>query len=135
MSQEYGEQDYVELLNDAFAAISGNDLEGLLSLTDPEVEFHSLIAESEGQTYQGRDGVREWWEQVKGALGGLRFEAEEIRIEGDRAVVKVLVTSRMGDVAVPQRMWQATRARNGRAIWWGIYRTEAEALEAARLSE
>ncbi len=128
-------QENVELLKDAFAAISRSDLNGLLSLTDPEVEFHSLIAEAEDRTYRGHDGVREWWEQVKGSLGGLRFEAEAIRIEGDWAVVKVLVTSRMGDVAVPQRMWQATRARNGKAIWWGIYRTEAEALEAAGLEE
>ncbi len=128
-------QENVEILNDAFAAISRSDLNGLLSLTDPEVEFHSLIAESEGRTYRGHDGVREWWEEVKGSLGGLRFEAEAIRSEGDWAVVKVLVTSRMGDVAVPQRMWQASRARNGKAIGWGIYRTEAEALEAAGLSE
>ena len=125
----------VELLKNAFAAINRSDLEGVLSLADPEVEFHSLIAEAEGQTYRGHDGVREWWEQVKGSLGGLRFEAEAIRSEGDWAVVKVLVTSRMGDVAVPQRMWQATRVRNGKAIWWGIYRTEPEALEAAGLSE
>ena len=128
-------QENVEIVKDAFAAITRSDLNRLLSLTDPEVEFHSLIAEAEGQTYQGHDGVREWWEQVKGSLGGLRFEAEAIRSEGDWAVIKVLVTSRMGDVAVPQRMWQTTRARNGKAIWWGIYRTEAEALEAAGLSE
>ena len=128
-------QENVEILNNAFAAINRSDLSGLLSLTDSEVEFHSLIAEAEGQTYRGHDGVREWWEQVKGALGGLRFEAEAIRSEGEWAVVKVLVTSRIDDVAVPQRMWQASRARNGKAIWWGIYRTEGEALEAAGLSE
>ena len=128
-------QDNVEILNNAFAAINRSDLSGLLSLTDSEVEFHSLIAEAEGQTYRGHDGVREWWEQVKGSLGGLRFEAEAIRSEGEWAVVKVLVTSRMDDVAVPQRMWQASRARNGKAIWWGIYRTEVEALKAAGLSE
>jgi ketosteroid isomerase-like protein len=52
-------QENVEILKEAFAAISQGDLEGFLSLTDPEVEFHSLIAESEGQTYRGHDGVRE----------------------------------------------------------------------------
>ncbi len=128
-------QENVELLKDAFAAINRSDLNRFLSLTDSEVEFHSLIAESEGQTYRGHDGVREWWEQVKGSLGGLRFEAEAIRTEGEWAVVKVLVTSRMGDVTVPQRMWQASRARNGKAVWWSMYRTEGEALEAAGLTE
>ena len=101
-------QENVEIIEDAFAAMSRSDLNRLLSLTDPEVEFHSLIAEAEDQTYRGHDGVREWWEQVKGSLGGLRFEAEAILTEGDWAVV-VLVTSRIGDVTVPQRMWQASR--------------------------
>ena len=68
-------QENVEIIKDAFAAISRSDLNMLLSLTDPEVEFHSLIAEAEDQTYRGHDGVREWWEQVKASLGGLRFEA------------------------------------------------------------
>ena len=125
----------VELVKRAYAAMSRNDLQGFLSITAPEVEFHSLIAESEGTTYRGHDGIRDWWEQVKGALGGLRFEAEAIRVEGEWAVVKVLVTGRIGDVTVPQRMWQAVRARNGKAVWWSTYRTEAEALEAAGLSE
>jgi hypothetical protein len=34
-----------------------------------------------------------------------------------------------------QTSWQIVRGRNGRAIWMGIYRTEAQALEAAGLSE
>ena len=128
-------EENVELVNRADAAMSRNDLQGFLSVTAPEVEFHSLIAESEGTTYRGHDGIRDWWEQVKGALGGLRFEAEAIRVEGDWAVVKVLVTGRIGDATVPQRMWQAVRARSGKAVWWSTYRTEAEALEAAGLSE
>ena len=125
----------VELVKRAYAAMSRNDLQGFLSVTAPEVEFHSLIAESEGTTYRGHDGIMDWWEKVKGALGGLRFEAEAIRVEGEWAVVKVLVTGRIGDVTVPQRMWQAVRARNGKAVWWSTYRTEAEALAAAGLSE
>jgi hypothetical protein len=67
--------------------------------------------------------------------GGLRYEAEEVRGIGDCTVAKLLVTGRAGGVAVPQSMWCATRIRNRRAIWWGVYRTEAEALRAAGLSE
>ncbi len=81
-------EENVELVKRAYAAMSRNDLQGFLSVTAPEVEFHSLIAELEGTTYRGHDGIRDWWEQVKGALGGLRFEAEAIRVEGEWAVVK-----------------------------------------------
>jgi len=30
-------------------------------------------------------------------------------------------------------MWQATRMRDGKVSWWGVFRTEPEALEAAGL--
>ena len=122
-------------MREAYAAINRGDIGVMLALTDPEVEFVSLIAESEGRTYRGHDGVREWWETVKNSLGGLHFEAEEVRGLDDCTVAKLLVTARAGGVAVPQRMWHATRFRDGKAIWWGVYRTEADALETAGLSE
>jgi ketosteroid isomerase-like protein len=128
-------QENVELMNDAYAAINRGDLEAFLSLIDLEVEFNSLIAELEGQTWRGHDRVGDWWERVKSSLGGLRYETEEVRGIGDCTVAKLLVTGRAGGVAMPQSMWCATRIRNRRAIWWGVYRTEAEAVQATGLSE
>jgi hypothetical protein len=72
---------------------------------DPDVEFTSLVAESEGKTYRGHEGVREWWEKVRGALGGLRYEIEDMRDLGDVVVTRV--------------------------VWWGVFRSEEEAMEAA----
>ena len=127
-------EENVELVNRAYAAMSRNDLQGFLSvLLRGRVPL--LDCGVGGDDIPGPRWIRDWWEQVKGALGGLRFEAEAIRVEGDWAVVKVLVTGRIGDATVPQRMWQAVRARSGKAVWWSTYRTEAEALEAAGLSE
>jgi hypothetical protein len=31
---------------------------------------------------------------------------------------------------VQQQMWQAVRIRDGRAVWWGTFRSEREALDA-----
>jgi hypothetical protein len=36
-------------------------------------------------------------------------------------------------VEVTQTMWQAAVVRDGKLVWWGIFRTEDEALEAAGL--
>ena len=122
----------------AYAAINGGDLEGFLALVDPQVEFRSLIAEAEGSAYRGHDGVRDWWEGVAAALGGLRFEVQELDVRGDRAVTELLVSGTMEGVAVTQRMWQAVVFREGKVIWWSTFRTEAEAREAvesAGLSE
>jgi len=49
--------------------------------------------------------------------------------------VRQRIIRKVEDVEVPQTMWQVIRVRDGRAAWWEIFRTEAEALEAAGLSE
>jgi ketosteroid isomerase-like protein len=58
MSQENVE---VRALADAaFEALNAADLDRFLALTTEDVEFTSLIAEAEGATFRGRDGVRAW---------------------------------------------------------------------------
>jgi ketosteroid isomerase-like protein len=61
-----------EIARRAYAAVAEDDLEGFLALVEPDVEFNSLIAEVEGKTYRGHDGVREWWEGIKAQLGAAR---------------------------------------------------------------
>lgn len=123
-------QENVEIARAAYAAINLGDLEGFLALIDPDVEFLSLVAEVEGRVYRGHDGVREWWEGVANALGGLRFDVQEIHDLGDRGYAELVVTASVGGVDVPQRMWQAFVVRDGKPAWWATFRTEGEALEA-----
>jgi ketosteroid isomerase-like protein len=127
-----------QIANAAYATLNRGDLEGFLALVDPEVEFRSLIAEAEGQTYHGHDGVRDWWEEVVQPLGGLRFHPEVIHDFGDRGFAELIVTGTVEGVDIPQRMWQAFLFRDGKPIWWATFRTEAEAraaLEAAGSQE
>ena len=111
-----------------YAALARRDLEAFLELVDPDVEFTSLIAESEGQTYRGHVGVRQWWEQVVDALGGLRFRVEHLREVGDRVLVTIDVTGHVEGVDVSQTMYQVLRVREGRAVSWHSFRTREEAL-------
>jgi ketosteroid isomerase-like protein len=128
MSQENG-----DLEEAAFAALDQRNLDAFLALIHPEVEFRSLVAEVEGTTYRGHDGVREWWDTMAAALGGIRFEAEQARWYGDRGIIRVRVVGSVEGVEVPVRQWQAVRVLDGLIVWWGIFRTEAEALEAVEL--
>lgn len=121
------------LASEAYAAIDRRDLAGFLSIVHTEVEFRSLVAEAEGRVYHGHAGVREWWERVAEALGGLRFESEAISLHGTGAYAKILVTANVSGVEVPQTMWQAFRLRDGKPIWWATYRSEAEARAALEL--
>jgi ketosteroid isomerase-like protein len=120
-----------EIAGRAFAAVAQDDLEGFLALVEPDVQFNSLIAEAEGKTYRGHDGVREWWETIKPLLGGLRWEREEIREVGeDRILVSFRVVGSLEGAPLAQTMFQAVRGRAGKIAWWGVFRTEAEALDA-----
>ena len=98
----------------AFALLERRDLEGSLPLVDPDVEFRSLIAESEGRDYRGHEGFRDWWASVAGAMGGVRFEPLEIHEAGDGVCVKLAATGTVEGVDVSQRMWQAVRYRGER---------------------
>ena len=118
------------MVESAYDALNRRDLEAFLALSDPEVEVVSLIAESEGGTYRGHAGVREWWRDVAGSLGGIQFEAEEIReLDDETLLVRVRTAGEVADVQVEQVMWQAIAIRDGLALWWQPFRSEQEALE------
>jgi ketosteroid isomerase-like protein len=128
-------EENVEIAKRIYASINRRDLDGFLAQIDPDVEFTSLIAEAEGQTYRGHDGVREWWDRVVGSLEGLQLEPEEIRDFNNRGLIKVRATAEVEGVEVTQTMWQAYHLRDGVPVWWGFFRTEAEALDTTGLRE
>ena len=69
----------------AVEALNSADLDRFLALTTEDVEFTSLIAEAEGTTFRGRDGVRTWWETVVASFQDVRWEMLElITVADDR---------------------------------------------------
>jgi ketosteroid isomerase-like protein len=127
-------QENVELMEAAAAAIERKDLDAFLALAHPDIEFHSLIAEAEGRSFKGYEGVREWWDTV---IESLEVQPRPEEIEGfrDRGIGCLRLAGRIAGVEVPQTMWMSWRVRDGLLIWWATFRTEAEALEAAGLKE
>jgi ketosteroid isomerase-like protein len=128
-------QENVETFRRGFAAVNHGDLDGFLASAHPDVEFTSLIAEAEGETFRGHEGIRRWWNEVVLPLGGLHGGPDEVRDLGDTVLGRVVATYRPEGVEVRQTIWIVVRYRDGMATWWRFFRTEAEALEAAGLSE
>jgi len=118
-----------------YGALNSGDLDAFLALTTEDVEFTSLVAEMEATTFRGHDGIRAWWETVRGAFEGVRWELLDVRDAGDRGVIRLRMCGELSGIPLEQTMWQAVRLRDGKGSWWAIYRTEAEALEAVGLSE
>ena len=119
-----------------YEALNANDFDRFLAYMADDVEFSSLIAEAEGASFRGREGVRAWWETVVGSFEWLRWEVLEIiPASGGRGIIQIRITGTLGGVAVEQTMWQATIVRDGRVRWWAVVRTKREALEAVGLSD
>jgi ketosteroid isomerase-like protein len=117
----------------AYGALNSGDLEGFLAVVDEDVEFTSLVAEAEGTSFRGHQGVRSWWDTVYRAFEDPRWEVLEVRPSADRSVIKIRMSGTLRGVEVAQTMWQATRVDDGKVCWWAFFRTEEEALEAAGL--
>src|SRR6478672_11662394 len=123
------------LAEEAFGALNARDLDGFLAVATEDVEFTSLVAEVEGTTFRGHDGVRTWWETVRGAFEGVTWELLDFRGGAERGVLHFRMAGMLSGVPVEQTMWQAVKARGGKLSWWATFRTEREALEAVGLRE
>ena len=122
-----------ELARKAWVYLDERDLDGFLGIIHEDIEFVSLVAEAESGTFRGHDGVRVWWEQVGEALGGLRYEPEEMWDLGEGAVLtRLVVSGTYSGVEVPQTMWHILKVRDQKAEWWGSFRTREEAMGAYR---
>jgi ketosteroid isomerase-like protein len=118
-----------EITRSSWVYVDERDLEGFLSIVHEDVEFESVVAEAEGGTFEGHEGVRVWWEQVGESLGTLSYRPKEMQDLGDDAVLTQLVVSgTAGGVEIPMTMWHAVQVRDGKAAWWGSFRTKEEAL-------
>jgi ketosteroid isomerase-like protein len=118
----------------AYGAINAGDLDAFLELTTEDVEFTSLVAEAEGATFRGHDGVRAWWDTIRGAFEEAHWEVLDTQGAGSRGVAYIRIAGTLGGVPLEQAMWQAVELRDGKVCWWAFFRSEAEALEAAGLT-
>jgi ketosteroid isomerase-like protein len=119
--------EYTDVSLKAYEAVTKDDLDAFLAVTDENVEFNSLM---EDKTYRGHDGVREWWGNVINALADVPLELADVSDDGDRGFVKIEVKG--GDSALPDAIWQAAKVKGGKAVWWGIFTKEKQAVKALK---
>jgi ketosteroid isomerase-like protein len=127
-----------ENVREALDAFNRRDLDALLALSDPDIEITPLIVQMEGGgSYRGHEGVRSWWEDLLGVFPDFSGEIEEVRDLGDMTVARLRLRAHHAgsDARVEETTWFAIEWRHDKVIWWRTFRSEAEALEAAGLSE
>lgn len=130
-------QENVELYHRAVDAFNRRDLEAFVALSDPHGQFTSRLVQVEGRSYHGLDGAREWWRDLLTIIPDFSVAILEAHDQGAFVIALVRAHGHGLDSGAPfdQTLWQASEWRRGKTVWWQMFGTEAEALEAARQRE
>jgi ketosteroid isomerase-like protein len=126
----------VEVAKRAFDAFNRRDVDAFMELTTSDFEFYpSLLGAVEHRSFSGREGVEQYFKDVREAWEEFLVLADEFRDLGDR----VLQIGRMkgrgkgSGVPVETPYWAITDCRDGKVSCVRAYLDHAEALRAAGL--
>ena len=134
-------QENVEVVKRVIQAINERDLDGLLAVCDPEVEFHALTAQSqwpgEPPVLRGHEGAKHLFRVLDSDFDENRIEPQEFIDAGERVVVLTELSAIGKQSRVPVRMNEALvfTISDGRLVRLQVCGTREKAFEVAGLSE
>jgi ketosteroid isomerase-like protein len=129
-------QTNIDLVKKGMEAWNREDIEELITLSDPDVEFVSIFAGLEGRTYRGYNGLREYFADIRDTWTEFHRDIEKmIDAGGDQVVVffHLRGMARASGVPVDEQVTTIFRLRGGRLYRMVVFRDRDEALEAAGL--
>jgi ketosteroid isomerase-like protein len=116
-----------------FAAFAERDVERVLELTHPEMEFTAMTNDFAGRTepYRGHEGIREYFRDVSLVWDDLRLTPRDYREVGDGVLVLGRVTARSAARIVDGSTGWLWRVRDGLVVYGRVYASAADAERAA----
>lgn len=131
-------QQNVDLMRRAYKAFDSGDIEAMIALCHPNVEFHSTFAAVGGAVYHGHDGMRSWHRELKDVWGeDIRWEAEVYFDLGEQTLAFQVAHARGrhsgADVALPGAF--VVRWHDGLAVYGKGYAHREDALSDLGVSE
>jgi ketosteroid isomerase-like protein len=116
-----------------FAAFATRDVEGVLALVAPDVEFRPMTSEVVGRTepYRGHDGMRTYFADAARVWEELRLTPQEFREVGDVVLVIGRVSAHSPSRTIVGSTGWIFRLREGRVVQGRVFRSAADAIRAA----
>ncbi|MBA2764117.1 MAG: nuclear transport factor 2 family protein [Thermoleophilaceae bacterium] len=116
-------------------AVEHRDLDALMHLTDPEVDWHSAFAL--GGHYRGHAGMRQYMKDMNDAWGIVRLDVEAKLGVGDIVVFvgNIHYKGKGSGVEDETRSGYVLKFHDGRCISFRPFREPEAALEALGLPE
>ncbi|MGH2952365.1 MAG: nuclear transport factor 2 family protein [Solirubrobacterales bacterium] len=132
-------EENVKQVRSGYEAFARGDVDAVLELLDPDVDWHPAIAPILGvETMRGTEAVRRFL--TRDLFEGFdQFRADPLSFEdlGDFVLVMVRYTGRgeSSGIELDQRFATLYELRDGKTVTMRDYSTREEALMAAGLSE
>jgi ketosteroid isomerase-like protein len=122
----------IEVVKAMFAAFAARDLETVLNLADPDIEFTAVTGEHAGRTdpYRGHDGLRAYFRDVAELWEELRLTPREFRPAGDLVLVTGKVSGRSRVRTVTGSTGWLWKVRDGKVVYGRVYASAADAIAA-----
>ena len=127
----------MKIVRRAHEALNAGNVDELLTLCHPDFQLDMSDRVLNPATYQGHDGIRQFFSEVHEVWERYVWEPEELRDEGD-IVVALLRTKGRGrgsGVEIDRKTAMIWTLRGGKALRLRFYREPENALEAAGLRE
>jgi ketosteroid isomerase-like protein len=128
----------VQIARETFDAIRRRDIDRLVDLYDPDIEFQPLTGmEVELGGYHGQAGVRRYFEEITHVWDEMLPHADDVRAIGDQVVILggCAVRGRGSGAVTDSPMAWVLTLRDGKVVRHRAYRGRDEALEAAGLRD
>jgi ketosteroid isomerase-like protein len=121
-----------------FDAANREDIAAIIALMHPDVEFVALVADVEGRTYHGYDGIRQYFVDMHDAWIESEYEVEDLIDAGSDRVVALVrwrAAGRTSGIRVDAPLAAVYSFRGGRVYRMIVFQSRADALQSVRLSD
>jgi uncharacterized protein len=130
-------QENVEALRNGYRAFNRGDLEAVVALCDPDVEYDLSRRTFDPGVYRGHEGLRENFSLMAEQWTTIRQEPQDFIVAGDSVVVPIrfVGVGKQSGVETTANAAHVWKFRSGKVVRQTTFQTLDEALEAVGLSE
>jgi ketosteroid isomerase-like protein len=132
------QQTNLEVARAGYEAFQASDVEGVLALTDPEVEIYLPATLPNSGTFRGHEGYMTWLGQWLEAWEDFRIEVLAMEPVGERHVVTTVHQTAVGrgsGIPVEMDIAYMSDIREGKVAALQMYSTRDEAVRVAESRE
>jgi ketosteroid isomerase-like protein len=131
-------QENVDIAGEVVEAVAQKNIERLIELTDPEVEWHSVFAGlGEGGVYRGHDGIRRYISDLGDAWENMRANIDQVLSIGTVVLMvgRLHYHGRGSGIETEAPLGIVAKFHQGRIVYMRAFQEPEQALMSVGLSE